>query len=204
MSVITCRSNTLRNVRELSKRRPMDALYNYLGGTSGQWRVTDFTTRTGLPLKPVSHVEIVNGPLERLTLGTSWLLRGVVSNARYVSREERDELQSKQPALNRTEATCAALIPIRKSAEWWSLAQDERRGILESRSRHIATGMKYLPAIARRLMHGRDLGEQFDFVTWFEYAPRDSAVFNDLLSALRGSEEWKYVEREIDIRLERT
>ena len=53
-------------------------------------------------------------------------------------------------------------------------------------------------------MHGRDLGEQFDFVTWFEYAPRDSAVFDDLLAALRGTEEWKYIEREIDIRLERT
>ena len=204
MSVVTCQSNTLRGVRELSKRRPMEALYNYLGGTTGSWRVTEAATRSGQPIKPVSHIEIVNGPLERLPLGTSWLLRGVVSNTRYVSREERDALQSKQPVLNRTHATCAALIPIKKSAAWWSLAQDERRDILETRSRHIATGMNYLPAIARRLMHGRDLGEQFDFVTWFEYAPRDSAVFDDLLAALRGTEEWKYIEREIDIRLVRT
>ena len=128
----------------------------------------------------------------------------MVSHTRYVSREERDALQARQPALNRAEATCAALIPIRKSPEWWSLAQDERRDILETRSSHIATGMRFLPAIARRLMHGRDLGEQFDFVTWFEYAPRDSAVFDDLLAALHGTEEWKYVEREIDIRLVRT
>ena len=203
MSVITCRSNTLRGARELSKRRPMEALYNYLGGTSGTWRVTDVVTRAGQPLKPVTHVDIVNGPLERLPSGTAWVLRGVVSNTRYVSREERDELQSRQPALNRAEATCAAVIPIKKSLRWWSLAQDERRDILESQSRHIATGMQFLPAIARRLMHGRDLGEQFDFVTWFEYAPRDSEVFDDLLAILRGTEEWKYVEREIDIRLVR-
>ena len=181
----------------------MEALYNYLGGTSGTWRVTDVVTRAGQPLKPVTHVDIVNGPLERLPSGTAWVLRGVVSNTRYVSREERDELQSRQPALNRAEATCAAVIPIKKSLRWWSLAQDERRDILESQSRHIATGMQFLPAIARRLMHGRDLGEQFDFVTWFEYAPRDSEVFDDLLAILRGTEEWKYVEREIDIRLVR-
>ncbi len=204
MSMITCRSNKLRGVRELLKKQPMDALYNYLGGSSGAWRVTGTTIRCGQPLKPVTHVDIVNGPVERLTLGTSWLLRGVVSNIRYVSREERDQLLSKQPGLNRTEATCAALIPIKKSPEWWNLAQDERRDILETRSRHIATGMRYLPAIARRLMHGRDLGEQFDFLTWFEFAPRDSTIFDDLLAALRGTEEWKYIEREIDIRLERT
>jgi Chlorite dismutase len=203
MSVITCRSNKLRGVRELLKKQPMDALYNYLGGSSGAWRVTETTTRCGQPLKLVSHVEIVNGPLERLPIGTSWLLRGVVSNTRYVSREERDQLLAKQPTLNRSEATCAAVIPIKKTAEWWNMAQDERRDILESRSQHIATGMKYLPAIARRLMHGRDLGEQFDFVTWFEFAPRDSAVFDDLLSSLRCTEEWKYVEREVEIKLER-
>src|SRR2546428_7160638 len=32
----------------------------------------------------------------------------------------------------------------------------------------------YLPAIARRLYHCRDLGEPFDFLTWFEYAPADA------------------------------
>lgn len=202
MSIVTCRSNILRGARELSKRRPTEALYNYLGGATGSWRVTDVTTRSGLPLKPVTHIEIVNGSLDQPPPGTSWVLRGVVSTTRYVMREEPDE--SKQPALNRTEAACAALIPIRKSRNWWALAQDERREILESRSQHIATEMRFLPAIARRFQHGRDLGEQFDFVTWFEYAPQDSAVFDDLVSALRATEEWQYVEREIDIRLVRT
>lgn len=182
----------------------MEALYNYLGGATGSWRVTDVATRSGQPLKPVTHVEIVNGPLDRPPSRTAWVLRGVVSNTRYVMREERDELQLRQPPLNRTEATCAALIPIRKSPEWWALAQDERREILETRSRHIATGLRFLPAIARRLQHGRDLGEQFDFVTWFEYAPHDSAAFDDLVAALRATEEWHYVEREIDIRLVRS
>ena len=182
----------------------MEALYNYLGGATGSWRVTSTTTRSGAPLKEVTHIEIVNGPLERLPARTAWVLRGVVSNTRYVTREERGQLDARQPTLNRTEATCAALIPIRKSAQWWSLAQDERRDILEARSRHIETGLRFLPAIARRLQHGRDLGEQFDFVTWFEYAPCDSSAFDDLVEMLRFTDEWRYVEREIDIRLVRS
>ncbi|HFF8541291.1 TPA: chlorite dismutase family protein, partial [Raoultella ornithinolytica] len=110
---------------------------------------------------------------------------------------------AKQPSLGRAEATCAALIPIRKNPSWWGLAQDERRKIFEEQSRHIHIGLQYLPAVARRLHHCRDLGESepFDFLTWFEYSPSDEPGFNRLLAELRASVEWKYVDREIDIRL---
>ena len=50
---------------------------------------------------------------------------------------------------------------------------------------------------------GGDLGEPFDFLTWFEYAPGDSEAFEELVGALRATEEWRYVEREVDVRLER-
>jgi chlorite dismutase len=80
-------------------------------------------------------------------------------------------LAAKQQGLDRPQATLAALIPIRKSEAWWELAQDERRRVFEESSHHIEIGMKYLPAIARRLHHSRELGEPFDFLTWFEYAP---------------------------------
>ena len=46
--------------------------------------------------------------------------------------------------------------------------------------------------------------EPFDFLTWFEFAPADENVFDDLVVALRGTEEWRYVDREIDIRLTRS
>ena len=105
--------------------------------------------------------------------------------------------------MDRPEATCAALIPITKTPGWWALTQDERREIFEARSSHIAVGMRYLPAIARRLHHSRDVGEPFDFLTWFEFAPSDTAAFDDLLATLRATAEWNYVEREVDIRLTR-
>jgi hypothetical protein len=63
--------------------------------------------------------------------------------------------------------------------------------------------MEYLPAVARRLHHSRELGEPFDFLTWFEYAPEYAAAFEDLVRRLRSTAEWRYVEREADIRLSR-
>lgn len=95
------------------------------------------------------------------------------------------------------------MIPIRKNAAWWNLAQDERRAIFEDASRHTAIGMDYLPAVTRQLYHARDLGEPFDFVTWFEYAEDHARDFEDLVSHLRTTPEWEFVEREVDIRLER-
>jgi hypothetical protein len=85
------------------------------------------------------------------------------------------------------------------------LAQDERRRIFEERSSHVATGLRFLPAVARRLHHCRDLGENepFDFLTWFEFEASDSSAFDELVAELRATEEWKYVDREIDIRVVR-
>ncbi|MET0443817.1 MAG: chlorite dismutase family protein, partial [Pseudorhodoplanes sp.] len=100
-------------------------------------------------------------------------------------------------------ATCAALIPIRKSNAWWLMSQNERRRIFEDKSRHIADSLKYLPAIARQLYHSRDLGGPFDFLTWFEYAPAHAERFEELVAMLRESEEWQFVEREVDVRLAR-
>ena len=105
----------------------------------------------------------------------------------YATRPEVTELRGKQEALGRSTARCAALIPIKKSAAWWDLAQDERRAIFEERSRHIGIGLDYLPAVARRLHHSRELAEPFDFLTWFEYAPEHGDAFEDLVRRLRAT-----------------
>jgi chlorite dismutase len=120
-----------------------------------------------------------------------------------VNRAERTALAATQPPLGRPEATCAALIPITKSEAWWELTQEDRRAIFEERSHHIAVGLEYLPATARRLYHSRDLGEPFDFLTWFEFAPSETPGFDELVERLRSSEEWTYVTREVEIRLTR-
>jgi chlorite dismutase len=157
---------------------------------------------TGTPLPSVERLAVLEG-VRATPGGATWRLLGVAGPERYVERREHKELAARSPGLGRPEASCAALIPIRKSEVWWTLSQDERRAIFEDRSRHIATGLKYLPAVARRLHHSRDLGEPFDFLTWFEFAPADEAAFDELVATLRATEEWRFVEREVEIRLER-
>ncbi|MBC7870621.1 MAG: chlorite dismutase family protein, partial [Chitinophagaceae bacterium] len=175
--------------------------FSFIGGTNGQWQVTRMETVIGTPLEHVSAIDIVSDDAQPSQADAIWILRGTTSYERYVNKNEQQALTAVQPTLNRPHATCAALIPIKKSAIWWALPQDERRSILEEQSHHVQTGMAYLPAVARRLHHGYDLGEPFDFLTWFEYAPEDADAFEELTSKLRATEEWHYVEREIDIRL---
>lgn len=174
----------------------------FAGGQSGHWRVEGIAAVIGPSLPTVSRLDIRDGA-SIADPGAAWTLRGVTSNARYTRRSEQQALASRQAGLGRRESTRAALIPIMKSQAWWALAQDERRELLEGTSRHITIGLEYLPAIARRLHHGRDLGEVFDFLTWFEYAPEHASAFEDLVSRLRATPEWEYVEREVDIRLAR-
>ena len=180
-------------------------LFTFVAGTAGSWSVILAKPAVGESLATTERLAIIPGPEIALPEGAQWALRGVTSNTRYVTRVEKELLAAQQVDVGRPEATRAALIPIRKNAAWWDLPQDERRAILEESSGHIRTGLKYLPGIARRLHHCRDLGpvEPFDFLTWFDYTPADAPAFEDLVSELRATEEWKYVEREVDIRLAR-
>lgn len=171
----------------------------FVGGNIGSWRVLQVDPVIGVPLAWISRLEVTEQEAQPLIGG--WVLRGVTSFERYVTRAERSLLEGRQESLGRPSATRAALIPVRKSAVWWDLPHDERRAILEERSHHIRTGIEYLPAVARRLYHSRDLGEPFDFLTWFEYMPDHAASFEELVVRLRSSEEWRYVEREVDVRL---
>jgi chlorite dismutase len=183
---------------------PTPLRVTFAGGESGAWRIAELRPVVGDPLPPVARLEMVERastePFAQVA-GSTWQLRGVTSHERYVQVQERAALMARQPPLGRPAATRAALIPITKAPAWWALPQDERRAVFEERSRHIATGLRYLPAVARRLHHGYDLGEPFDFLTWFEYAPADAVAFEELVALLRATEEWRYVVREIDIRL---
>lgn len=178
-------------------------LVSFLGGDVGTWDVDRVLAVRGAGLPSVARVAVREGWNAGASMGAAWVLRGVTSSERYVTRAEQEALRAVQPPLGRPDATAAALIPIQKSKEWWDLAQDERRAIFEERSHHIATGLAYLPRIARRLHHARDLNEPFDFLTWFEYAPEHATAFDELVGLLRATEEWRYVAREVDIRLQR-
>ena len=180
-------------------------LFSFVGGREGRWKVTASRALVGSALPAIERLELVAGQVTPSLYEATWVLRGVTSNERYVNRPEKVKLVSKSPVLGRIEADCAVLIPIRKNPAWWAMPQDERRAIFEARSHHTEIGLEYLPAIARRLHHCRDLAdpEPFDFLTWFEFAGNDTTAFDRLLVRLRATEEWSYVEREVEIRLMR-
>ena len=178
-------------------------LWSFAGATRGPFTITRIVAIKGetLPSAPrLSVTEGLPGPSDAV-----FSLVGVVSNERYTTRAEKNELVERQESIGREEARLGALIPIRKSPAWWCMTQDERRSVLEERSKHIAIGMKALPYVARRLHHCRDLDREqpFDFLTWFDFRPEHESVFDDLLGCLRETEEWAYVEREVEIRVSR-
>lgn len=178
-------------------------LFSFVGGAEGPWRSVESRAICGESLAEIKRLQIVPGVVE--VPGAKWILQGATSHERYVTRPEKELLVARQEGLERPEATRAVLIPLRKSPAWWALTQDERREIFEEQSQHTHIGLEYLPAVARKLHHCRDLtGEQpFDFLTWFEFAPVAAPAFDKLLARLRASVEWSYVEREVEIRLVR-
>jgi chlorite dismutase len=175
----------------------------FVGGKRGRWLVDRIEGVRGAPLPRVSSVKIIPRWESNPPAGAVWSLRGITEEEHYATPAEQERLRSVQPELGRLGCTRAALIPIQKSRTWWNLPVKVRREIFEERSHHIATGLEYLPAVARRLYHSRSLGEPFDFLTWFEFTPNDSPAFDQLVWQLRETAEWRYVEREVDIRLHR-
>lgn len=177
----------------------------FVGGRTGSMLVTSQETLSGQPIARVEAIEMMPGIALGMPAGAVWVLRGIASNDRYTTRAEKSELICKQVAVGRPEATKAALFLLRKRAEWWALSQDERRAVLEEDSHHIAIGMRYLPAVARRLLHCRDLDEEapFDFIGFLDFAPESEAAFDEMVTKLRATREWSFMEREIDIRLTR-
>ncbi|MBE9160342.1 chlorite dismutase family protein [Nodosilinea sp. LEGE 06152] len=181
----------------------MDNRYSFVGGDRGTWRVAEIRAIVGDGLAAVDRVDVVNQAVAEVPPNSRWVLQSFTSNIRYAKRDEITQLRAVQPSLNRSEAAIAVLIPIKKNAQWWAMAQDERRAIFEEQSHHTATGLEYLPQVARQLHHCRDLGEPFDFLTWFEFAPEHTQAFNELLMRMRDTKEWNYVECEVEVWLHR-
>ena len=134
-------------------------------------------------------------------------LAGVTGHVLYTNQEAR-------AALGRISAKesgpMAVLIPIRKSAAWWAMAQDERTSMFcgaERGAGHHAVGVEYASRIFRRLYQARWLPEsRWDFLTYFEFPADERAAFVELLQKLRDprvNPEWEFVEAEVECWMQR-
>ena len=103
---------------------PNPRLLSFVGGRAGPWKFVESRVITGDALPDVERLEIIAEHVAPTAAGAAWVLRGVTSNERYVTRPEKEQLLAKQEGLGRPEADCAVLIPIRKNAKWWVMTQD--------------------------------------------------------------------------------
>ena len=67
-------------------------------------------TLAGEPLAGVDAIDIIDlqGSDADRAPGQRWVLRGITSNERYVTRDEKNRLAEQQQGLGRPFATCAA------------------------------------------------------------------------------------------------
>jgi hypothetical protein len=136
------------------------------------------------------------------------LFHGVPQHLEYTSRAQRDDLNKRSRAeLPPSKDTVAVVIPIRKSAAWWALPQDERHAHFQKNGDkigHTAIGAKYVERIYRKLYHTRYAVEtaDHDFITYFEFERAHTEDFKSLLKQLRDPQqnpEWNFVDREYEI-----
>ena len=64
-------------------------LFSFVGGVSGAWRIVNVSTVTGDSLAEVSRLDVVTGSVAEMPDGAKWVLRGLTSNERYVTRSEQ-------------------------------------------------------------------------------------------------------------------
>ncbi len=133
---------------------------------------------------------------------------GVTQNLHYTSNAQRQELdRHSRPELEPSDHTTAVLIPIRKSEDWWELAQDERQVSFEKTEKHpghTAIGLKYVDRVFRKLYHSHylDVALGYDFLTYFEFEDIHEKDFTTLLADLRDTKanpEWAYVNHDFEI-----
>ena len=157
----------------------------FVAGFEGLWLIEGMTAPAGEPLPPAARLSVVEGAAAETAEGR-WVLRGVVAG-------QGEDARADQLPLGRSDARCAALHAVRMAPAWWERAEEDRRA--------LSANIEHGPAISRRIHRARDRDEAFDVLTWFEFAPDLQSELNDVVARLRDSEEWSYVERDVELRM---
>lgn len=65
-------------------------LFSFVGGTKGEWKVVKSATVRGDSLLDRDRLDIVTG-CQTLAADGAWVLHGVTSNDRYITRPEKEK-----------------------------------------------------------------------------------------------------------------
>ena len=74
-------------------------LFTFIGGKTGPWRIASVKTIIGEPLAGAARLNVTPGSIVPEPIGTKWLLRGMTSNERYLTSEEKQLLAAKEPVV---------------------------------------------------------------------------------------------------------
>lgn len=103
---------------------------------------------------------------------------GITKKANYVPTFPDDLKTAMKTTTEPGPKPYAIVIPIRKDAEWWTMAQDGRDQMMKE---HADATVAYLKTVKRKLYHSSGL-DDLDFITYFETAKLDD--FHNLVLGL--------------------
>ena len=183
------------------------------------YAVSDFVPVAGAPvhgieagchavrIESTSPIVLEHPPQVQLVV-----FRGVTQHLHYTNKEDKEKLVAEsRTELDPSPETTAVIIPIRKSAGWWALTQDQRQAFFhktKTNEGHTNIGRPFAGTVFRKLYHSRYIGPAlpYDFVTYFEFPSNEVKEFNQLLANLRDvskNPEWESVDLEFEVRMKK-
>jgi chlorite dismutase len=122
-------------------------------------------------------------------LKTAGLMHGLTKKANYVPGFPDQMKSDLKVASEPGSKPYVAVIPIRKSAEWWSLDPEKRAAMMKE---HTEASLPYHKTVKRKLYHSSGL-DDLDFITYFETSKLED--FHSLILALEKVKEFQYTRR---------
>jgi len=115
-------------------------------------------------------------------------LVGMTKPLNYISKDKSPDLNAGLSSASYTgdAPRYAFMIPVKKSADWWNLSQEQR---LKEMEVHTMPTLAYLVNVKRKLYHSTGLDDT-DFITYFE--TNDLGAFNNLMLSLASVPENRY------------
>lgn len=115
-------------------------------------------------------------------------LVGITKGLNYITKDKSPNLNAGLSSASYTgdAPRFAIIVPIKKSAEWWNLSDEQRLKEIET---HTNPTLQYLVNVKRKLYHSTGLDDT-DFITYFE--TNDLGAFNNLMLSLAKVPENKY------------
>ena len=115
-------------------------------------------------------------------------LIGVTKPLNYITKEKSPNLNASLSAAtyDGDAPRYAIVIPVKKSAAWWTLPFEQRLKEMET---HAVSTLPYMTNVKRKLYHSTGL-DDIDFITYFE--TNDLLAFHNLMTSLASIPENNY------------